>query len=105
MSPMLRRDTTAVGGYGVVMLKPHELTRARQLTDVLRDVFTIDVVADSPGGPFGRTLASIEAYRRIKPGSHGADRARELLADLICVYAVGIVRGDGVGIASDVSDG
>ena len=83
------------------MLKHHELTRAGQLTDVLRDVFEIDILADAPGGPFGRTLAAISAYRGIDPISSGARNARVLLAELIGVYAVGIVRGDGVGIADD----
>ena len=84
------------------MLKSHELTRAGQLTDVLRDVFEIDVLAESPGGPYGRTLAAIDAYRRVGSVSHRAGKARGLLAELICIYAVGIVRGDGAGIADDV---
>lgn len=81
------------------MLKPHEQKQAEALATVLYDIF--DISLDDPGGPFGRTLSAIEAYRRIEPGTHGADRVRELLAELICVYAVGIVRGDGHGIRAD----
>ena len=72
------------------MLKPYELDHAEQLRTRIKET---GVEVTDPGGPFGRTLAAIEAYR------HTTDpTTRETLAELICLYALGIVRGDGEGI-------
>ena len=77
------------------MLKPHEIARAEDIIDGLERLG----VALPGGGPYGRTITAMTTYRDA-PLS-GVEWARPLLAELICIYAVGIVRGDGEGIAAD----
>ena len=83
------------------MMKPHELDRAEQIDYELRHHH--DLVIEAYGGPFGRTLAAIEAYQELSDPVYGDPvDALALLAELIGLYAVGIVRGDGHGIAAHV---
>lgn len=86
------------------MLKPHEQTHADRLVAELRymEVLPPSDLDDRPVGPFARTLEAIDAYRRVSRHTDHDDlqaqTALEGLSDLICLYAVGIVRGDGEGI-------
>ena len=89
------------------MLHQHELDRAEELLRHLA-VARGRPIAD-PGGPFGHTLAAIEAYREVADAlqsapvvySGGLEDQERVLAGLICLYALGIVRGDGTGIRED----
>ena len=79
-------------------LKNHELNRAVEVTDDLHHA-GVDLTLPIPNGPYGRIFRAIEAYRDgAQDGALPHFRNQELLAELICIYAVGIVRGDGEGI-------
>ena len=91
------------------MLKPHELERVNELVADLTSLTVLPADDDDERrrqGPFARTLEAIEAYREVSYHNPGegddvmADITEGNLAELICLYAVGIVRGDGEGIAS-----
>ena len=88
------------------MLKPHEITRCEEIIVELEE---LGLPMANSAGPFGRTLVAIEMFRfvsgrvdelggTIVPEGDPAQRALALLAELICIYSLGIVRGDGEGI-------
>lgn len=77
------------------MLKPHELARAATLRS---DLEPHGLAALEKPGPYGRTLGAIRLYRRLTLDPAPQQTTLEQLAELICLYAVGIFRGDGKGI-------
>ena len=82
------------------MLKAHEQTRA---SDIRVELAYLGCDLDrpsAPAGPYARTADAIDAfrYRSRQPTSGTNPEIMPLLAELICIYSVGIVRGDGEGI-------
>lgn len=98
-------------------LNPIEQAR---VAEIAAELEALEVVVDvDDQGPYGRTLQAIREYRdnywdplrsdifrdqQREPLHPDDQRCLDLLAELICLYAVGIVRGDGEGIASPYAD-
>lgn len=78
------------------MLKTHEILRAMEIREELT-TFGVELT-EEPIGPYGRVLEAIEAYRDAGPGVEYHEIPSALLRELICIFAVGIVRGDGAGV-------
>lgn len=78
------------------MMKPHELARAATLRSSLEPYGLADL---EERGPFGKTLGAILLYRRLARDPVVQEANLERLAELLCLYAAGIFRGDGQQIA------
>ena len=78
------------------MLKAHEIDRVNTILSDLEKNHDLRI-PPSPG-PYGRTLGAIRAYRALARNRSMHEPELVTLSELICLYAIGILRGDGAGI-------